>query len=121
MRPKGAKGQSNIPQGQVSPKPQMGPPELAFGPKIGQEPQNGHNSVHGLWQPPDATSSAPGKDSHQTKVGDSESSPNPSPTLMKDYSATNSVNSLAATRRPFEDPNNLALQELGCQFSSRLF
>ncbi|MBW0533699.1 hypothetical protein O181_073414 [Austropuccinia psidii MF-1] len=41
-------------------------PELAkttLRPKIDQEPQNGHNSVHGLWQPPEATSSAPSKDS----------------------------------------------------------
>ncbi|MBW0553770.1 hypothetical protein O181_093485 [Austropuccinia psidii MF-1] len=28
---------------------------------------------------------------------------------------------LAATRRPFGDPNHLALQELGCNFFSRLF
>ncbi|MBW0518311.1 hypothetical protein O181_058026 [Austropuccinia psidii MF-1] len=38
-------------------------------------------------------------------------SPNPSPILKEDSSATQSGNSLAATRRPFEDPNHLALQE----------
>ncbi|MBW0480086.1 hypothetical protein O181_019801 [Austropuccinia psidii MF-1] len=31
--------------------------------QIGQEPQNGHKSVHGLWQPPEAIISAQNKDS----------------------------------------------------------
>ncbi|MBW0462526.1 hypothetical protein O181_002241 [Austropuccinia psidii MF-1] len=46
---------------------------------------------------------------------------NPSPISKEDFSAIQSGNSLAATRRPFKDPNHLALQELGCQFSSGLF
>ncbi|MBW0480794.1 hypothetical protein O181_020509 [Austropuccinia psidii MF-1] len=60
-----------------APKPQVGPPEPVFGPKtqstqngqnhlrthIGQEPQNGHKSVHGLWKLPEATKSAQSKDS----------------------------------------------------------
>ncbi|MBW0512221.1 hypothetical protein O181_051936 [Austropuccinia psidii MF-1] len=56
-----------------------------------------------------------------TKLGDFESIPNPSPISKEVSPATPSGNSLAATRRPFEDPNHLALQELGCQFSSGLF
>ncbi|MBW0471717.1 hypothetical protein O181_011432 [Austropuccinia psidii MF-1] len=47
--------------------------------------------------------------------------PNPSLILKEDVSAIQSGNSLVDTRRPFEDPNHLALQELGCQFSSGLF
>ncbi|MBW0565014.1 hypothetical protein O181_104729 [Austropuccinia psidii MF-1] len=47
--------------------------------------------------------------------------PNPSPISKEDFSAIQPGNSLAATRRPFEDPNHLALQELGCQISSGLF
>ncbi|MBW0506630.1 hypothetical protein O181_046345 [Austropuccinia psidii MF-1] len=47
--------------------------------------------------------------------------PNPSPILKEDVSAIQSGNSLAATRRPFKDPNHLALKGLGCQFSSGLF
>ncbi|MBW0593052.1 hypothetical protein O181_132767 [Austropuccinia psidii MF-1] len=47
--------------------------------------------------------------------------PNPSQISKEDLSAIQSGNSLAATRRPFEDPNHLALQELGCQFSSGPF
>ncbi|MBW0559942.1 hypothetical protein O181_099657 [Austropuccinia psidii MF-1] len=41
--------------------------------------------------------------------------PSPVPILREDLSAIQSGNSLAATTRPFEDPNHLALQELGCQ------
>ncbi|MBW0475450.1 hypothetical protein O181_015165 [Austropuccinia psidii MF-1] len=37
--------------------------------------------------------------------------PNPSPILKEDVSAIQSGNYLAATRRPFEDANHLALQE----------
>ncbi|MBW0527690.1 hypothetical protein O181_067405 [Austropuccinia psidii MF-1] len=47
--------------------------------------------------------------------------PNSSPFSKEDVPAIQSGNSLAATRRPFKDPNHLALQELGCQFSSGLF
>ncbi|MBW0498844.1 hypothetical protein O181_038559 [Austropuccinia psidii MF-1] len=47
--------------------------------------------------------------------------PNPSPILKEDLSAIQSGNSLAANRRPFKDPNHLALQELGCQLSPGLF
>ncbi|MBW0511779.1 hypothetical protein O181_051494 [Austropuccinia psidii MF-1] len=46
---------------------------------------------------------------------------NQSPILKEDVSAIQSGNSMAAIRGPFEDPNPLALQELGCQFSSGLF
>ncbi|MBW0588296.1 hypothetical protein O181_128011 [Austropuccinia psidii MF-1] len=56
-----------------------------------------------------------------TKLSDPNPVSNPSPSLKEDFSAIQSGNSLAATRRPFEDPNHLALQELGCQFSSGLF
>ncbi|MBW0555407.1 hypothetical protein O181_095122 [Austropuccinia psidii MF-1] len=37
--------------------------------------------------------------------------PNPSPILKQDVSDIQSGNSLAATRRPFENPNHLALQQ----------
>ncbi|MBW0588644.1 hypothetical protein O181_128359 [Austropuccinia psidii MF-1] len=47
--------------------------------------------------------------------------PNPSPIFKKDFSAIQSGNFLAATRRPFKDPNHLALKELGFPFSSGLF
>ncbi|MBW0580908.1 hypothetical protein O181_120623 [Austropuccinia psidii MF-1] len=47
--------------------------------------------------------------------------PNPSPISTEDSSAIQSGNSMVATKRPFKDPNHLALQELGCQFSSGLF
>ncbi|MBW0569518.1 hypothetical protein O181_109233 [Austropuccinia psidii MF-1] len=45
----------------------------------------------------------------------------PSPISKEEFSAIKSGNSLEATRRPFEDLNHLALQQLGCQFSSGLF
>ncbi|MBW0557273.1 hypothetical protein O181_096988 [Austropuccinia psidii MF-1] len=125
-------------------------------------PQIGHNSVHGLWQRPEATSSAPGKDSSQaqgnnfpssmhpvlkdpgmvhiwyniplctifaqqsngdifgTKLGDFKSSPPSITNFELDSSATQTENYLVATRRPSQDPNHLALQELGCQLSSGL-
>ncbi|MBW0505902.1 hypothetical protein O181_045617 [Austropuccinia psidii MF-1] len=60
-------------------------------------------------------------DVFRSKLCDSKSRPNPLPILKEDFSAIQSGNSLAATRRPFKDPNHLALQELGCQFSSGLF
>ncbi|MBW0552253.1 hypothetical protein O181_091968 [Austropuccinia psidii MF-1] len=47
--------------------------------------------------------------------------PNPSPFSKEAFSAIQSDNSLVATRISFEDPNHLALQELGCQSSSGLF
>ncbi|MBW0463160.1 hypothetical protein O181_002875 [Austropuccinia psidii MF-1] len=43
--------------------------------------------------------------------------PNPSTISKEVFSAIHSGNSLAATRRPFKDPNHLALQELGFPFS----
>ncbi|MBW0490421.1 hypothetical protein O181_030136 [Austropuccinia psidii MF-1] len=64
-----------------APKPQVGPPEPVLAPKTNQ-PRNGqkhlrtqnwprttsgHNSAHGLWQPPEATSSAPSKGSPQVQ------------------------------------------------------
>ncbi|MBW0506808.1 hypothetical protein O181_046523 [Austropuccinia psidii MF-1] len=36
-------------------------------PKPSQDPKLGHNSVHGLWKTPEATSSAPRKDSPQVQ------------------------------------------------------
>ncbi|MBW0545226.1 hypothetical protein O181_084941 [Austropuccinia psidii MF-1] len=45
--------------------------------------------------------------------------PSPSTFLKKDFSAIQSGDSLAATRRPFEDPNHLALQRLGCHLLIR--
>ncbi|MBW0470688.1 hypothetical protein O181_010403 [Austropuccinia psidii MF-1] len=45
--------------------------------------------------------------------------PSPSPFSKKDFSAIQSGNSLATTRRPFKDPNHLALQRLGCQLLIR--
>ncbi|MBW0576930.1 hypothetical protein O181_116645 [Austropuccinia psidii MF-1] len=104
--------------------------------------QIGHKSVHGLWQPSEATRSAPSKDSPPVQWKTSLSSmhsvlkdqewciysiiyhyepfllrnpmvtlsgpnymipnqvPNPSPILKEDFSAIQSGNSLAATRRP---------------------
>ncbi|MBW0522039.1 hypothetical protein O181_061754 [Austropuccinia psidii MF-1] len=41
--------------------------------------------------------------------------PSPSTLSKKDLSALHSGSSLAATRRPLEDPNHLALQRLGFQ------
>ncbi|MBW0568073.1 hypothetical protein O181_107788 [Austropuccinia psidii MF-1] len=120
--------------------------------QIGQEPQVDHKSVHGLWQPSEATRSAPSKDSPPVQGKTSLSSmhsilkdqewciygiiyhyapfllsnpmvtfsgpnyvipnqiPNLSPISKEDFSAIQSGNSLAATRRPFKDPNHLALQ-----------
>ncbi|MBW0508208.1 hypothetical protein O181_047923 [Austropuccinia psidii MF-1] len=45
--------------------------------------------------------------------------PSSSPFLKKDFSAIQSGNFLAATRRPFKDPNHPALQRLGCQLLIR--
>ncbi|MBW0557663.1 hypothetical protein O181_097378 [Austropuccinia psidii MF-1] len=45
--------------------------------------------------------------------------PSSSPFSKKEFSAIPSGNSLAATRRPFDDPNHLALQRLGCQLLIR--
>ncbi|MBW0488827.1 hypothetical protein O181_028542 [Austropuccinia psidii MF-1] len=115
--------------------------------------QVGHKSVHGLWQPSEATRSALSKDSlplMHSVLKDQEwciygiiyhyapfllsnpmvtiSGPNyvitnqvpsPSPISKKDFSDIQSGNSLAATRRPFKDPNYLALQRLGYHFLIR--
>ncbi|MBW0588277.1 hypothetical protein O181_127992, partial [Austropuccinia psidii MF-1] len=45
--------------------------------------------------------------------------PSPSPFFNEALPAILSANSLEATRRPFEDPNHLALQRLGCQLLIR--
>ncbi|MBW0513595.1 hypothetical protein O181_053310 [Austropuccinia psidii MF-1] len=45
--------------------------------------------------------------------------PSKSPFSKKDFSAIQSGNSLVATRRPFKDPNHLALQRLGCHLPVR--
>ncbi|MBW0554058.1 hypothetical protein O181_093773 [Austropuccinia psidii MF-1] len=45
--------------------------------------------------------------------------PSPSPFSKKDFSAIQSGNSLVATRKPFKDPNQLALQRLGCHLLIR--
>ncbi|MBW0504984.1 hypothetical protein O181_044699 [Austropuccinia psidii MF-1] len=129
--------------------------------QISQEPQVGPKSVHGLWQPSEATRSSPRKDSPPVKGKTSFCSmhsvlkdqewciygiiyhyapfplrhpmvtlsgpnyvipnqvPSPSPISKKDFSAIQSGNSLVATRRPFKDPNHLALQRLGCPFLIR--
>ncbi|MBW0560879.1 hypothetical protein O181_100594 [Austropuccinia psidii MF-1] len=160
---------------------QVGPPEPVLAPntKRPSGPQVGYCSAHGLWQPVEATSSAPIKDSPQSQgntLAQLQSRiplklrgrlflpqctpysriqewcingiiyhyapfflsnpmvtfsgpnyvipnqvPNPSPISKKDVLAIWSGNSLVATRRPFKDPNHLALQELGCQFSSGPF
>ncbi|MBW0545706.1 hypothetical protein O181_085421 [Austropuccinia psidii MF-1] len=128
-----------------------------------QEPQVGHKSVHGLWQPSEAVRSAPSRDSlpFQGKTSlpsfhsilkDQEwciygiiyhyapfflsnpmvklsgpnyviqnEVPNTSQSPEEDFSAIQSGSSLAATGRPFKDPNHLALKELGFQFSPGLF
>ncbi|MBW0532829.1 hypothetical protein O181_072544 [Austropuccinia psidii MF-1] len=77
--------------GQVGPKPQVGPPEPVLAPKPNQprkwpkhlRTQNwpratrGQNSAHGLWKPPEATRSAPRKDSPQVQGQASPSSMHP--------------------------------------------
>ncbi|MBW0486668.1 hypothetical protein O181_026383 [Austropuccinia psidii MF-1] len=72
--PKGSKGEVHQPPNhkwahlsQFWPKNPTNPElsKTTLGPKIGPEPQNGHNSVHGLWKPPEATISASIKDSPQ--------------------------------------------------------
>ncbi|MBW0542436.1 hypothetical protein O181_082151 [Austropuccinia psidii MF-1] len=125
--------------------------------------QVGYKSVHGLWQPSEATRSVPSKYSPPVKGKTSLPSmysilkdqewciygiiyhyapfvlsspmvtlsgpnyvipnqvPNPSPISKEDVSAIQSGNFLAATRRPFKDPDHLALQDLGCQCSPGLF
>ncbi|MBW0472618.1 hypothetical protein O181_012333 [Austropuccinia psidii MF-1] len=89
MRPKGTKGTVHQP-----PRP-GGPPEPGLAPQSNQ-PRNGQNhlrtqnwprttsshiSAHGLWQPPEATSSAPMKDSHQSQGKTFPSSKHP---ILKD-------------------------------------
>ncbi|MBW0479317.1 hypothetical protein O181_019032 [Austropuccinia psidii MF-1] len=67
MRTKGAKGQKNIPQFQVGPKPQVGPPEPIFGEKLkrfkmAKKPKDPRHpigprtqdSFNGLWQSSEA-------------------------------------------------------------------
>ncbi|MBW0546889.1 hypothetical protein O181_086604 [Austropuccinia psidii MF-1] len=119
--------------------------------------QIGHKSVNGLWQPSEATRSAPSKDSPPVQGKTSLSSmysvlkdqegiiyhyapfllsnpmvtvsgpnyvipnqvQNPPTILKKDISAIESGNSLEATRRPFKDPNHLALQRMGCYLNIR--
>ncbi|MBW0474665.1 hypothetical protein O181_014380 [Austropuccinia psidii MF-1] len=59
------RGQGGSPS---APKPQVGPPEPVFAPKWPKTtsgPPVGHYSAHGLWQSPEATRSAPSKDSSQ--------------------------------------------------------
>ncbi|MBW0493525.1 hypothetical protein O181_033240 [Austropuccinia psidii MF-1] len=70
------RGQGGSPS---APKPQVGPPEPVLAPnpkqtkmakshlrsRIDQGSPVDHYSAHGLWQPPEATSSAPSKDSPQ--------------------------------------------------------
>ncbi|MBW0509217.1 hypothetical protein O181_048932 [Austropuccinia psidii MF-1] len=66
---KGPRGSSS------APKPQVDPPDPVLAPKPNQltngqntlGPKSGHNSAHGPWQPPEATSSAPSKDSPQVQ------------------------------------------------------
>ncbi|MBW0500102.1 hypothetical protein O181_039817 [Austropuccinia psidii MF-1] len=86
------RGQGGIP---LAHKPQVGPPEPFLAPnpnqpkmaknhlrtRIGQEPQNGHKSVHDLWKTLGATRSAPSKDSPPVKGKTSPSSMHP---VLKD-------------------------------------
>ncbi|MBW0509127.1 hypothetical protein O181_048842 [Austropuccinia psidii MF-1] len=89
MRPR---GKIISPQGQIGPKPQVGPPEPFFGPKVhptqnGQKRPSGPKmskssmdtifSVHGLWQPPEATNSALRKVSPHIEGKDTPSSMHP--------------------------------------------
>ncbi|MBW0519395.1 hypothetical protein O181_059110 [Austropuccinia psidii MF-1] len=64
MSPKGSNGAAHQP-----PTPGVGPPEPVLAPKPNQ-PRNGQNTSGpkiGLWKPPEATSSAPRKDSPQVQ------------------------------------------------------
>ncbi|MBW0475349.1 hypothetical protein O181_015064 [Austropuccinia psidii MF-1] len=125
--------------------------------------QIGYKSVHGVWQPSEATRPTPSKDSPPVQGKNSLPSlqyilkdqdwciygiiyhyepfllsnpmvtlsgpnyvitnqvPNPSPILKEEFLSIQYGNFLAATRRPFNDPNHLGLQELGCKFSPGLF
>ncbi|MBW0552568.1 hypothetical protein O181_092283 [Austropuccinia psidii MF-1] len=66
MRPQGAKGAVHQPQSQVGPpEPVLAPNQNHLRTKIDQGSPVGHYSAHGLWQPPEATISAPSKDSPQ--------------------------------------------------------
>ncbi|MBW0586730.1 hypothetical protein O181_126445 [Austropuccinia psidii MF-1] len=136
MRPKS--GQPTSIQGQVGPKPQLGPPEpfLAPNPMKTLRTHFGQGSPWNTFQP-----MASGN--HQRPP---DQLSNPSPQLKGDFpilhasrtqgcrSAAYMVpksnahfegdlfsssvwQSMAAIRRPFKDPNHLALQELGWQLS----
>ncbi|MBW0522267.1 hypothetical protein O181_061982 [Austropuccinia psidii MF-1] len=64
MRPKGAKGGSSAARKPGGPRPQVGESEPVFDPKWPKNhlrTQIGHKLVHGLWQPSEATRSAPKK------------------------------------------------------------
>ncbi|MBW0584678.1 hypothetical protein O181_124393 [Austropuccinia psidii MF-1] len=92
---KGPRGQFICHQSQLGPKLQVGTPEPVLAPntnqsrngqktlraKMDQGTQVGHCSVHGLWQPPEANSLAPIKDSHQAQGKPLPSSMHP---LLKD-------------------------------------
>ncbi|MBW0510764.1 hypothetical protein O181_050479 [Austropuccinia psidii MF-1] len=70
MRSKGAKGADHQPPNHKwAHLSQFWPqnPTSSKSPKPSQDPKIGHNSVHGLWQPPEATSPAPRKDSPQVQ------------------------------------------------------
>ncbi|MBW0499342.1 hypothetical protein O181_039057 [Austropuccinia psidii MF-1] len=58
-------------------------------------------------------------DTFRTHLPDSKSSPKSITNFEEGPLAIQSDNSLVATRRPFEDPNHLALQRLGCHFLIR--
>ncbi|MBW0532434.1 hypothetical protein O181_072149 [Austropuccinia psidii MF-1] len=63
------RGSSSVPNSRWAYLSQFLPqnPTSSKWPKPSQDPKIGHNSVHGLWQPPAATSSAPRKYSPQVQ------------------------------------------------------
>ncbi|MBW0517287.1 hypothetical protein O181_057002 [Austropuccinia psidii MF-1] len=80
------RGQGGSP---LAPKPQVGPPEPVLRPKHNQPKMAknhlrspiGHKAVHGLWKPPEVTSSAQNKDSPPVQGKTSPSSMHP---VLKD-------------------------------------
>ncbi|MBW0531967.1 hypothetical protein O181_071682 [Austropuccinia psidii MF-1] len=158
MGKRGPRGEVHHPEGQVDPKPQVGPPEHNFGPNLsssknGQKDprtQIGHHlrsikaslkfrgrpllhqgtpyqriqawCIYGI-----KYHYAPFLISNPTVMFSGHNYVFPievpkSITHFKGRLFSHSVlQSLGATRRAFEDPNHLSLQELGCIFFSGLF
>ncbi|MBW0491751.1 hypothetical protein O181_031466 [Austropuccinia psidii MF-1] len=125
------------------------------GPKMAKSSMDTNFSVHGLWQPPEATNSAPGKvspssmhpvlkvppvvhiwyniplctifaqqsngDTFRTQLHDSESSPKSITNFKGGPFSYLTWQFPGGYQKIIQGPNHLALQELGCQFSSGLF